>query len=360
MKTNFATMEHWLQVSRQTNDFGQIARFAGLAKGHWHEAVRHAERSGAPPRIVSVLKAAVAVGGIATWGSELADFKLVTDSFAQSLQSIGVFDHLLANGLRRTPISSQLGSVSVGVSAYTVSEFGVKPVSSMTLATPASQIAARKSHAVVAITSELLKLGGPAGQALLTRELQTAAALAVDSYFVNSILLSGVSTPTSGGSTSVSARSDIGYLFGQVETDQSSKLFIITTPLICKMWSAMGATATNGAPAFENMGPQGGEICGVPVLASSALAAGLVVMVDANAIAGDAEQFRLDVMREGSIYPDSAPDSPPLSTTNVLNLWQLDQVALVMERWWGAAKLRSTAVAAISNSNSYVSGFSPP
>jgi hypothetical protein len=65
-------------------------------------------------------------------------------------------------------------------------------------------------------------------------------------------------------------------------------------------------------------------------------------------------------LREGSIYPDSAPDSPPLASTNVLNLWQLNQIALVVERWWGAVKLRSTAVAAISNANSYVGGFSPP
>jgi hypothetical protein len=49
-------------------------------------------------------------------------------------------------------------------------------------------------------------------------------------------------------------------------------------------------------------------------------------------------------LREGSIYPVSSPDSPPLASTNVLNLWQLNQIALVVERWWGAVKLRSSAV----------------
>ena len=91
-------------------------------------------------------------------------------------------------------------------------------------------------------------------------------------------------------------------------TDQTSRLFLITTPLIAKMWSAMGATATNGTPAFENMTPQGGTVLGVPLLVSDAVTAGQVILVDATGIAAGSDTIVLNTMSEGTIMPDTAPD----------------------------------------------------
>jgi hypothetical protein len=108
------------------------------------------------------------------------------------------------------------------------------------------------------------------------------------------------------------------------------------------------------------MTPHGGTILGIPVIASDAVTAGQVVLFDASGIAAGSDTVVLSTMGEGTIMPDTAPDSPQVAGTNVVSLWQSDLSALVVERWWGAEKLRSTSVAAVSNSNSYQQGFSPP
>jgi hypothetical protein len=210
------------------------------------------------------------------------------------------------------------------------------------------------------LSNELLKFSPAAAQALLKRELTNASVLAIDSTFVNNVLLAGVSVGTSVGSTAVSIRNDVASLLGQVPTDSTSKLFLLTTPTIAKIWAAMGATSTNGSPAFENMTPLGGTVCGIRVIPSDALLAGMVVLVDAGGIAAASDAIELSVLSEGSVMADTAPDSPQTASTNVQSLWQLNLTALRVERWWGAEKVRSSAVAALSNANSYQSGFSPP
>ena len=105
-------------------------------------------------------------------------------------------------------------------------------------------------------------MGGRDVDALIQRELINAAVLEIDFAFLTT-LLSGVSVGTT-GQTAERVRADLAALLAAVPTDQSSKLFVITTPLICKTWAAMGGTPTNGAPAFEGMTPQGGVIIGVP------------------------------------------------------------------------------------------------
>jgi hypothetical protein len=215
---------------------------------------------------------------------------------------------------------------------------------------------------VVAVSNELLKHGGRDVEALITRELINACVLAIDSAFLT-LILSGVSVATSTGQTATAVRNDLAALLATVTTDQTSRLFIVTTPLIAKMWASMGGTSNNAVPAFPEMAPQGGSILGIPVLTSDAITTGQVVLVDATGIAAGSDTILLNTMSEGTIMPDSAPpDSPAAITagTNVVSLFQNDLSAIICERWWGAEKLRPSAVAAVSNSNSYQQGFSPP
>jgi hypothetical protein len=104
----------------------------------------------------------------------------------------------------------------------------------------------------------------------------------------------------------------------------------------------------------------GGDIAGIRVIASEALSTGQVVLVDAASVAANSDVIELSVLSEGSVMLDSAPDSPIVASTNVQSLWQQDLSALVAERWWSSQKLRTVSVAALTNANSYVSGFSPP
>ena len=50
-------------------------------------------------------------------------------------------------------------------------------------------------------------------------------------------------------------RSDISNLLKAITTGQTSKLFIITTALVCKMWSML--TDQKGVSAFPDLTPHG-------------------------------------------------------------------------------------------------------
>jgi hypothetical protein len=66
----------------------------------------------------------------------------------------------------------------------------------------------------------------------------------------------------------------------------------------------------------------------------------------------------LTTLRHGSINMSTTPDSPPTSATHLHSLWQLNQRALVAERFFILEKLRTDAAAVVGSAN-YASGFSP-
>ena len=332
--------------------FLSVCKYLMLGKGRTVIAARIAEETGASPAVTNVLKAASSAVAL----SSLADFRLQTQAFLEGLSSYGLFDALLPF-MVRVPLSSTVGGVSVIATAYVVSESSAKPVSRLSLTS--GTVDPQKAHCVVVLSNEILKFSGPGSSNLIQRELSNACALAVDGAFV-SILLAGVSAGTSSGSTAEAVRSDIAGMLATISADQTSKLFILATPLIVRMWAMMGATSSNGSSAFPNLGVSGGDISGVRVIPSDAVSAGMVILADAAAIAGNSDTVELSTLSEGSVMTDVPPNSPTTSSTNLVSLWQSDLSALRCERWWGCAKLRSNSVAAVSNASSYSGGMSPP
>ena len=119
-------------------------------------------------------------------------------------------------------------------------------------------------------------------------------------------------------------------------------------------------TDQKGVSAFPNLTPQGGSINGIAVLVSDGVTAGQVVLADASGIAAASSDVTLNEYTEGSIITDAPPNSPASASDNIVSLWQLNLTAIVVERFFVAARLRSDAVGVCSNSNSYQSGNSPP
>jgi hypothetical protein len=122
----------------------------------------------------------------------------------------------------------------------------------------------------------------------------------------------------------------------------------------------MGATSNDGTPAFPDMGPNGGTIFSIPVIASDFIGTGMVVLCDATGVDAGTEAIELDIFSQADLQIDTSPDSPPGPATVLQNLWQLNLRALLAERRFGARKVRTSCVAAVQNLNSYVGGFSPP
>jgi Phage capsid family len=114
-----------------------------------------------------------------------------------------------------------------------------------------------------------------------------------------------------------------------------------------------------GQTIYPSINPeQGGTLLGYPVVASENIPATggsptdgypLIFVVADEILLADDGQVTIDASREASLQMDSAPDSPPTASTNMLSLWQLNQIGLKAERFITWARRRSTAVAWIQN-----------
>ena len=187
--------------------------------------------------------------------------------------------------------------------------------------------------------------------------LRAAVAVTTDATFI-ATLISGLSVATSTGSTAESVRTDISNLLRAITIGQASKLFILTTPLVCKTWCML--TDQHGVSAFPNLTPTGGSINGITVLSSDAITVGNVILADSSGLAAASGDVVLDQFQEGTIALNDAPDLPPTASTNYMSLWQLNMTAIRVERYFVGVRLRSDAVAVVNNANSYSSGTSPP
>lgn len=127
------------------------------------------------------------------------------------------------------------------------------------------------------------------------------------------------------------------------------------------MWATLGVTGSTGQRAFPEVSPTtGGSICSIPILISDDLLAGTVLLADASGLAAASGDITLDQYREASVQLDTAPDSSQTASTNLVNLWQNNLQAIVVERAFCAVRLRSDAVALVNIASSYQGGFSPP
>ena len=120
------------------------------------------------------------------------------------------------------------------------------------------------------------------------------------------------------------------------------------------------ASNQKGQSAFEDLGPTRGEINKIVVIATDGCPAGTAVLVDASGVCAAPGEVELRQMHSASLQFDTAPDLPPSASTNLISLWQTNQVGVVVERFFCAVRLRSDAVASVFNAASWQGGNSPP
>jgi hypothetical protein len=144
-----------------------------------------------------------------------------------------------------------------------------------------------------------------------------------------------------------------GTLLAAVTADASSRLYLIVGPGNAKQLSVLLAEAASPS----QMTPNGGVIAGIEVLVSDAVSPTQMVLLDATAFAAGVSDLTLSAMSHASVQLDASPDSLTTSVTNILSLWQLNQIGLLAERFFLAERLRTGSVAVVNAS--YASGFSP-
>lgn len=362
-----------IEVSTRANEFATLAKFI-MASGGISKAAFAVEKQGSRignlgPKLASILEAggageinrdvllrqkAAATAGSLDSGA-FASYATIAQGFVNSLSNASAFDGMLSAMVPVPLMTGSVGAVSVGATAYSLGEASAKPISKLTIVGQNQN--PQKAHCCVVVTQELARAAGPQAIQLIGRELRNAVAVTTDTQFL-AALVTGLSAFTSTASTAEAVRADLANLLRSITIGAQSKLFIITTSLITKMWSML--TDQHGVSAFPNLTPLGGSINGITVLVSDAVTAGQVILADASGIAAASGDVTLNEYREGMFQGESAPDSPITASTSFQSLWAMNFTAIVVERFFLAVRLRSDAVALTSNSTSYQGGNSPP
>jgi hypothetical protein len=358
-----AVKERYDQIERST-DFISLARLLLNAKGQAHVARDLARTS---PRVPDRVKRIFAEPGASDLfvrasvppatlaGTQaLTEYKIAAAGFAASLANIGVWDRLLGQGFRTLPMSLvSVGAVNISAVAAALDEAGTKPVASLSLT--ASTVTIRKAAALLVLTSELARAVDGMVDTIIGRELRVACVKAIDGKFL-AIATAGAPTFASSGGNLAAFFTDLANALNVVAIDDTSRLYIVMTSANAKQLSLMLAS---GSATTTAMTPQNGTIVGVPVIVSDSLGAGQWALIDASAFAAASDLLSLSTLTSASVDMLSSPDSPQTPSTNFYNLWQLNQIALLAERFFFVERLRANSVALITGATYAPSGFSP-
>ena len=352
MNTPLPTLTELSRVDRQraASEFVAVAKSL-LGAGGSVNAHRYAENANEPRRVVEVLRTAVAAGGLtdSAWGSSL--FAPMVAAFAELLKTFGVFDQMLP-AMVQVPIGARVAFASVGAAGSVAGEGAAKAVNQLT--TVATLLDPQKAAATIVVSEELLR-GSPAGlDTWLFNELRAAVAVLTDRQFLATIT-AGISPSSSSGTTAANVREDLRDLAASISTSVRSRLFLIVSPADAKGLALMGDAS--GAAAFPLMGTGGGVIGGITVLVSDGVPTATAVLIDASGIGAGSGRVELDTTRNAALEmadfgltSASMTGSPPTSSTGttLVSLFQTNSVGLRVERFFGAARLRTDAVAVMT------------
>lgn len=325
--------------------FGQMARFIAAGRGDPVQSLALAEAQKADPKVINILKAAVS--GHSTndpgFGTSSSDYRAVASGFVELLRSRSAFYQLLENGsFSRVPLRTRLSLVTGGATGNIVPEGSAAPVSSMQLAN--STLDPVKAVALVVMSDEVLKVGNPGSQAMVSRELRNAVANVVDTTFLT--LIDGVDV------TSVVATAnpltDVRALLTAVATTGSENLVFLASVDVAI--AASTHVNSGGVATFPNMGVSGGTMLGIPAVVSTAVPAGTLMLLDASAVAANSDTILLAVSDSAALQMDDAPtgDSVTPTATNLVSLYAENKIALKATAFFGVERYRSGSLAELT------------
>jgi hypothetical protein len=220
-----STLQKLGSINANIEAVGRVAEFVQATKflmlGRVDDAAAMAQRARASDRVIEFVKSAQSVGsmGAGTWGSELVVAPLAT-AFLASLSGISAFDTLWPN-MVQVPLRTKVVAVSSTLTAGPIAEASIKPAASLSL----TDLDPVKTAPFVAVSKELLKMGGPMANAVLERELRISISRASNSIFLP-ILTASAASFVSSGVTESAVRQDIRTLLANVHRGADSKPYL--------------------------------------------------------------------------------------------------------------------------------------
>jgi len=281
-------------------------------------------------------KAAVAAGATDNWGAELLAPQTLASAFIAALRPLTVLGRLA--GARHVPVNVKIPRQTTGAAVGWVGE--TKPIPASALALDVAELAPYKVAGIVFASRELVTLSSPDAAGLVRDDLLAGVAAFEDAALLDpsAVAVAGVSpasitfgapTISASGSIAETAVTDIGRLLDALYGSNLVAPYFITRPRTAARLGSL-QLASGGGFAFPGLGPNGGQILGIPVLTTTALAetetspqtSSLVLIDAAELIVADGDQVALDIAANATVQADTAPDDPAVDTTVFISLWQ--------------------------------------
>ena len=315
-----ATSKMRADVSTAHRDFITATRFLMLAKGSPVQAKALAEAHGASRRVEAIVaKAApgrLGVGESPTgWSDALSDYAQIEAAFVASLRNSSAFDRMLAD-MVTVPLRTRVAVNGTALVAEETGEAEAKTV--FDLAIEGDTLDPQKVAAILVLTKDLVRLGGPAAERLIDRELRNSIVAATDSVFLPRLV--AVTTPIASTGNFLE---DLSNLLAAATFGADARLYLVLRP---EDVAQIATRQEIAGPAFPQLGVNGGSAAGVTIIVSDQLADGTALLVDASQVAAATDPLVLDASEHAAMYLTS--DSPQV----LVSLWQRDMVGLRAER----------------------------
>jgi HK97 family phage major capsid protein len=325
-----------------------------VSHGSTLQAVEYAKRwHDSTPEVELVLKAAVAAGTTtdATWAGPLAPITPLTSDFLALLRPQTILGKV--DTFFKVPFNVSVASQTGGGTYQWVGQGAPKPVGKLQFGTITLTIL--KCAGIIVITEELARTSTPSAEEVIRRDMINGIAAFLDTEFIDPTkaavagvspgsVTNGVTPITTAGTSPANARTDI-----QALANAMTAALIPTAGAVLILSETNALALTNalnplGQPLFPGMSQGGGMIMGYKAVASQAAGTTVALVQPSAILYADDGGVTIDVSREASLQMDSTLDNPPVATTLLTSLWQMNLVGLRAERFINWKKARAGVV----------------
>lgn len=316
-------------------------------------------------------RAAVPAGNTTdpTWaGALIQPANLITDFLAwlRPQTIIGKFGTGNVPSLRRVPFNVAIAGQTSGGLGYWVGQGKAKPLTKFDF--DRQTLGWSKVAAISVITEELARFSTPSAEMLVRDGLRDAIVERLDIDFVDpahaaiaavspASITNGVTPIVSSGATADDVRDDMVALIASfVNTNQNVASLVLIMPNTVALALSLMRNSL-GQREFDGIGVTGGQLEGIPVIASqyahTTAAGNMLIACNAQMIAlADDDAVSVEASREATLEMDSAPvgaSGVPTGAASMVSMWQTNSMALKAERFINWAKLRAGAVQFINH-----------
>jgi HK97 family phage major capsid protein len=324
--------------------YSRLVKSLGVAKGNTAGAVAFASaRNWADASmVIGSLKTAVSALGT----DDITRPTPADTDFADFIRPMGVLGKLV--GLRRVPSRVRQIAATAGSTAYWAGERQPRRLSRMTLAGETLEVL--PCIGMLVCTLELLQSSSPAADAVLARDLGTAAVEALDRAFLAWDDAGEADARPAGIAYGVTPLTSTGSSLSQIDSDLDRMIQALSfagSDLSMATWIMAPRTAlflsrlrgTGGTLAHPGMSVKGGMLLGLPAISSTAVplevgspSNGVAIhLVDPSQIlVADDEAGRVEVSEQTSLQMEDPPGS---GAQTMVSLFQTSAAAIKLTRF---------------------------